>query len=178
MTVTDRASHRAATFFRPGTITLAACHQHWHLDRGLGAADGFFQRQLQVITQVRATLHATTLLASTAENIAEYVAENIAETFRTTETAATTHGWIDAGMAELIVGRTLFGIGQNLVGFLDLFEFLLGVLGIILVPIRMVFHRHAPIAFLDLGFTGVSIDFQQFIKIFFCGHFVMVFMYF
>ena len=54
---------------------------------------------------------------------------------------------IDARMTELVVGRALLGVGEDLVGFLRFLEFVLGAL--LRIAIRMVLHRELPIGLLD-----------------------------
>ena len=65
---------------------------------------------------LRAAARATAGTAAT-EEIAEHIAEDVGEA-RPAETGASapTHIRIDAGMAVLVVGRPLAGIGEDLVG--------------------------------------------------------------
>ena len=64
---------------------------------------------------------------------------------------------IDAGVAELVVGGALPGVGEHLVGFLGLLELLLGAL-VVRVAVGMVLHRELPVGLLDVLLGSVAID--------------------
>src|SRR6185503_20358592 len=106
---------------------------------------------------------AAATAALLAEDLAEDVAECIgeaAEAFRAARACAERRGLVDAGVAELVVGRALARVGQHLIGFLALLEFLLGLL-VAGVAVRVVLHRHAAIGLLDLVLGGVAVDAQH-----------------
>src|SRR5690606_40077271 len=79
-------------------------------------------------------------------------------------TTAETALVIDAGVAELVVGSALLVVGQHLVGFFCLFEFVLGH-GIARVTVRVIFHGQAAIGFLDVLGIGSPLDTQHFVVI-------------
>ena len=96
-----------------------------------------------------------------AEDIAERVGES-AEALRPAAEAARTgraeaHRRIDAGVAELIVGGALLGVGEDLVGFLRFLEFLLGAL-VVRIAVRMMLHRELPVRLLDVLLGSIAID--------------------
>ncbi len=79
-------------------------------------------------------------------------------------------GAVDAGMAELIECLTLLGVAEQVVGFLDLFEFV-GGLGVVLVHIGMKLARQFAIGLFDLFGRGTFGDAQHFVIIaFFIRH--------
>ena len=103
-------------------------------DLGLGAARRLLQRDLEVVAQVGAAVDAVAARRrAAAEDLAEDVAEGVGEAAEALGPAprarrAEARRRIDAGMAELVVGGALLGVGEDLVGFLRLLEFLLGAL--------------------------------------------------
>jgi hypothetical protein len=69
---------------------------------------------------------------------------------------------VDAGVAVTVIGGALVGIGEHLVGFLRLLEFLLRAFALVLrIAVRMVFHRELAVSFLDRVVFGVAIDAQN-----------------
>nr|GFD61373.1 hypothetical protein [Tanacetum cinerariifolium] len=66
----------------------------------------------------------------------------------TAETTAATHARVDAGMAVLVIGRPLAGVGKNLVGLVGLLEFLFRGL-VVRVAVRVIFHCEAAISLLQ-----------------------------
>ena len=71
-------------------------------------------------------------------------------------------------MTELIIGATLFGIRQDVIGFLDLLE-LFFRFRVIPVPIWMIFHRQTAEAFLDFVVARIASNTQELVIVFF-GH--------
>ncbi|VFS03141.1 Uncharacterised protein [Enterobacter cancerogenus] len=91
-------------------------------------ANGFFQRQIHVVTQICAPRRALAT-TTTAEDVAEDIAKDIAEisaaakAARAAESAAAHAALFKGRVTVLIVGCTFLRIGQNFVGFFDLFKF-------------------------------------------------------
>jgi len=73
----------------------------------------------------------------------------------------------DAGVAEAVIQAAFFAIGEDGVGFRDLFEFFFRV-GIIGIAVRMVHHRQLAIGALDLNIGGRAGDAEYFVKVAFC----------
>jgi len=71
---------------------------------------------------------------------------------------------VDAGMAKLVVGLSLAGVGENLVGLLGLLEKLFGF-RVVGVAVGMMLHRQTAIGLLDVVIRGVPIDTQHFVVI-------------
>ena len=109
-----------------------------------------------------------------AEDVAKHIAENIGEVRPTRAGAVKPAGragggrWIDAGMTELVVGRALLRVRQNLV---SLFRFLeLGLGGLVArIAVGMKLHRKPPVGLLDLGLRRVARDPERFVVVLF-GH--------
>ena len=74
---------------------------------------------------------------------------------------------VHAGMAELVVGRALLAVRQDLVGFLGFLEVLLG-LGIVRVAVGVPLHCELAISALDVLFRGVLVHSQHFVVIALC----------
>jgi hypothetical protein len=77
---------------------------------------------------------------------------------------------IDTGVTVLVVGRTLLRVGEDLVGFLDFLEVLLG-LGIVRIAVRMVLHRQLAVGLLDFFIGCVAIDAENVVKVAFSHRF-------
>ena len=152
--LTDATAGRAGrwrrAFLRAGTIARLAVDQCRNADIHRRAAHRFFQIQLQGVAQVAATLSAATGTAATAtEEITEDITKDVREVL-TAETGATpTHARVDAGMAVLIVRRTLARVGQHFIGLVGLFEhfFRRFVIGI---TVRVVLHRQTTVSLLEV----------------------------
>ncbi|STQ14285.1 Uncharacterised protein [Enterobacter cloacae] len=115
-------------------------------------ANSLFQRQIHVVAQIRTTRCALTT-AATTEDIAENVAKDIAEISAAAKAAATestaTHAALFKGcVTVLVIGRTFLCIGQDFVGFFDLFKFSFSLF-VTLVAIRVEFHGQALIRLFD-----------------------------
>jgi hypothetical protein len=132
-------------------------------DLDLLAGDRLLQRQRQVVAQIDPALRAPPAGASAAaEDVAEDIAEDVGEGTgvarrAAAETAEARPGPLDAGMTELIIGRTLLGIGQHVIGQLGLFELGLG-LAVARIAVGVIFHRQPPEGLLDVGLTGVALN--------------------
>ncbi len=70
-------------------------------------------------------------------------------------------------MPELVIGRALFVVLENGVGFLGLLEMLLRV-SIIQITVRMVLHRQLAIGLFELSFVNVSLNSKHFVIVAFC----------
>src|SRR5690606_25520423 len=143
MTVTGRAGLDLGALLGAAAVAGCAFLHGRDADLGLGAACGFLERDLEVVAQVGAAVDIAASAATagaTAEDVAEDVGEGIGETARATAEAAAHAGLrIDPGVAVLVVGGALLGIGQDLVGLLGLLELFLG-LRIVRIAVRVVLH--------------------------------------
>ena len=116
----------------------------------------FLESELQLEAQVGAAID-TLPTAATAEDVAEHLVEDVAKPRAAREPRA---AGVHPGMAELIVGRPLLLVGENVVGFLRLLELLFrpAVVGI---PIGMKLHRLTAICLLEIGVSGVARNAQH-----------------
>src|SRR5438552_16787994 len=147
--------------------SLAVLHRR-NADLGFGAARRFFERQFEVVPKVGASKDAAAATASAAlaaKNFAEDIPEGIGETaesLRTADSARTrspeTGRRLDAGVSELIVSLPFASVGQDLVRFLRLLEFLFRAL--VRIAVRMMLHRQFAISLLDILIGRVAIDAQ------------------
>ena len=97
---------------------------------------------------------------ATPEAGARKTAEYIADVFEVREVrpveTAFPESALDAGVAVLIVLGPLVRVCQDFVCLGDLFELLLGLFWLLLVPVRMVFHRELSVGLSDVVCGGVS----------------------
>ncbi len=69
-------------------------------------------------------------------------------------------------MAELVVGGAFLGIGEHVMGFLDLLELLQGF-RVVGIAVRVILHRQAAEAFLDVVVARIAGHAQQLVVVFF-----------
>jgi hypothetical protein len=134
----------------------------------------FFERNLKVVSKIRATLRGRRISPPTAEEFvknAAAAAKDFAEDLEwivKTPGAVAPHAGVKGGMAVLIVSRPFLGIAQDFVRFPDLLEALFGsfVTGIF---IRMIFQSRFAVSLFDLFLIGCSLNPKGFVVIAF-GH--------
>src|SRR5690554_45521 len=163
-TVTGATGCRAGAFFGAAAATDFTFAQGRDANLDLAAAHCLFQADFDVVTQIGTTLGTgTTTTAVATEDVAEDITKDVRET-SAAKTCTTAHLRINPGMAVLIVGLALFGVGQHFVGFGGLFEFAVGVL-VVRVAVRVVFHGQTAIGLFDFGLAGTTLYTQHLIKI-------------
>jgi hypothetical protein len=128
-------------------------------DLGLHAVGRVLERDLEVVAQVGAAEDGRAAGTAAAKDVAEDVAEDIAEA-----RAGPGGMRIHAGVPELVVGRALVRICQNLVGLLTLLEVLLG-LRVVRVAVRMPLHGVLAVRLLDLLLRGIPVDSEHFVVV-------------
>src|ERR1700737_3815861 len=166
LAVARRAGLGLRSRFGAAAMTSLALLHRRNADLGFGAARCFFERQFEVVAKVGASKDsaaATASAALAAKNLAEDVPKGTgktAESLRPAESTRTcsaeTGGRIDAGVSELIVGLPFASVGQDLVRFLRLLEFLFRAL--VRIAVRMMLHRQLAISLLDVLIGRVAID--------------------
>src|ERR1700730_3018937 len=166
LAVARRAGLGLRSRFGAAAMTSLALLHRRNADLGFGAARCFFERQFEVVAKVGASKDSAAATASAAlatKNFAEDVPEGIGETaesLRAAESARTrgaeTGRRIDTGVSELIVSLPLASVGQHLVRFLRLLEFLFRAL--VGIAVRMMLHRQLAISLLDILIGRVAID--------------------
>src|SRR4029450_11361707 len=89
-----------------------------------------------------------------------------AEALGSAEAASTAEprGSIDARVTELIVGRALFRIRENLVRGLRFLEVFFGGL-VVRIAVRVMLHRELAISLLEVLFGSVAIDAEHRVEI-------------
>src|SRR5690606_2974178 len=163
MTATGSTGNRAGALLGAATIAGLAAHQGGHPDGNRGATHGLFQVKLQGIPQITAALHAgTAATTAAAKDIAEDITEDIGEVAATKAAGPSAHVRVDPGVAVLVVGGSLVGVGEHFVGLVGLLEFLFGIL-VIRIAVRVIFHCQPAIGLFQLGFTGAALHAQHFI---------------
>ncbi len=148
------------TGFRAGAVAGVALVELGDGDFLFAAERGFFERDLQVVTQIVAALRAGRVVAA-AEKIfknaaasaaAKHFAENverIVEAAAAGKAAAARAGaGIKGGVAVLVVGGALLRVAQDFVGLAEFLEIFLGRL-VARIFVRMKFHGQLAVGFLD-----------------------------
>ena len=104
-----------------------------------------------------------------AHELAEQIIEDVGHRGREVGTEAarsaaarTTHAALESRMSELIVGSPLLLIFQRFVGFVDFFEFVLGVL-VAGIAVGMVFLGEPTVGRLQILFGSVPLNAENFI---------------
>jgi hypothetical protein len=113
---------RAFAFF--ASLVPANC------DFRLGAEEGLFKFQIDILAQIGAALGAgSTTRTSSAENVSESkeVAEDVTEILEDGGVKTNASSAAYASVTEAIVQRTLFAVRENRVGLTGFFEFLFRV---------------------------------------------------
>src|SRR5690606_25237944 len=146
----------------------------WHPDLGLLAGEGFGEGDFHVVAQVgtalaRVALAGAAAAAPAAHEFAEQVVEDVGHRGR--EVGAEAAGpagaapaVLEGGVAELVVGGPLLLVLEDLVGLVDLFEFLLGG-GVTRIAVRMVLLGEAAESAFQIAFTGASFDAENIVVV-------------
>ena len=151
-TVTGWAGLWLSPRFRTAAVANVTLFQRRNTDLFGDAANRFFQRQVHVVAQVCAARRALTATPAT-EDIAKYITKDIAEISAAAEAAATkstaAHAALFKGcVTVLVIGRTFLCIGQDFIGFFDLFKFGFSLF-VTLITVRVEFHGQALIRLFD-----------------------------
>ncbi len=122
--------------------------------------DRFFEFNRQIVAQIRPALRppASRPRPHPSKNVKDILKAKVSET----STKAAEPG-LRACMTKLIIGGSLVGIGQDLVGLVDLFEPGLGLR--VLVDVGMVLPGQPSKGSFDLVLGGTSIHAQYFIVV-------------
>ena len=161
VTVTRWTGRRTGALLRAAAFTLRARLMSRHFDLGGRTERGLFERDLQIVTEIGATLNPIgSAAAAAAEHVAkaEKVTENIAEIreHARIEAAETTAGRrSDTRVSKAIILCTFLRVTQDGISLCRLFELLLGLL-IAGIPVWMVLQRHLAISAFDFLFGGVA----------------------
>ena len=139
------------------------------LELRLEAGDHVGERDLEVVTQVRAALAAPAPppapAARRAEQLAEQIVEDVGEAAEVAEVEAG-HAALgaDAGEAEAVVGAPLLRVGEHRVGLGRLLEALLGV-RIAGVAVGVVLERELAVGLLELVGARLARDAQDLVVV-------------
>src|SRR5881628_1207745 len=145
----------------PAAAALLADLPQGDLETDFLAVDGVFKREVQAILDVGAARDPAPPWPS-AEEVLEDVVENIAEALPEPFKALRT-----LGMAEGVVATALVLVTQRGVGFVDLFEFLLGGLLLLLagLGVGMVLPCEPSVGLLNLLLAGVPVDAEDLVVV-------------
>src|SRR5690606_31968427 len=130
-----RAGDRRTSLFGSAAGAFGAGFEPRYLDRFSFTFGGFFERDLQIVTQIRSALDRRTRPTASAENIAE--TEHIEDIFHVRK--ARIEPRRTARVAKSVISRALLRIGKHRVCFGAFLEFFLR-LGISRILIRLILH--------------------------------------
>ena len=174
-----RADLRRRAGGAAGALAVRALLDAADVDLLLAAERRLFKGDVQAHAQVFAPARAAALGLPAAEaaaediakDIPEAAAENVAKAAEAAETGAAgaAGGRVERRMAELVILRALVGIGQHLVGLVDLLEALLAFL-IARMQVRVVGLGQLAVGFFDLVLGCTLFDTEHFIIISFFSH--------
>ena len=169
---------RAGLCLRAGTRAAAvagfAFRDGGDADGFFGTARGFFQRNFEVVAQVRAAIDVaapatgcTTRTAPAAEEVAKNVGKGVGKAFKPARTRAA-HGRVDTGVTIAVVGGFFVGVGEHFVGFAEFLElfFRFAVAG---VAVGVILHGELAVRLFDDIGISVAVDAEHFVVIAF-GH--------
>ena len=156
-------------FSAPDARTGLAGRQCRHADRRLFAGERLLEADFHVVAQIAAAL-AGLLAAPAAHELAEHLLEDVGKAAGGLETAALAAApcsVLEGAMAEAVIGGALLIVLQDVIGFVDFLEFVLGRL-VARIAIRMILHGQRTIGLLELIGVRLARDAERFIVILFC----------
>ena len=163
------AGRRFRAGLRAGARTGFASDRGRYLQRRGLADERFFERDLEIVAQVRAALApAVRTPRPPAHDVAEQVLENVghaAEAVARPLAAAL----LERGVAIAVVGGPLLPVGEMLVGFVDFLELDLGGL-VARIAVGVKLHRRFAERRLQFGFGRGLGDAEDFVIVA-LGHF-------
>ena len=133
---------------------------------------GLFERDLELVAQIGATIDVratAATAAAAAKNLVEDAAEGIGEAARAAAESAAAHARlrVDTGVAILVVSRTFLAVGKDFVGFLGFLEVLFGF-WIVRIAVRVMLHGQLAVGLLDVFVGCIPIDAEDVVKVAFC----------
>ena len=154
---------------RSGAAAGVAPAEDRELDLLLGPVDRLVERDPEVVAQVRARLGPGGATLAAAHRPAEEGVEDVGEAAEAGSVEAFGAARArDAGLAEHVVRLAPLGIGEDLVGLVDLLEPLLG--GRILVDVRVPLLGELAEGALDRGVVGSPLDAEHLVVVALTDH--------
>src|SRR5436190_2456443 len=169
--------NRARTLLRAAPMALIARVELANFDLFLCTEGSFFQRDLHIVTQIRAALPlvsatATAATEKTLENSTAATAESLAENIEgiVKSAAKPLAALSESGMPIPVVGRAFVSVDQDIVGLAQLLEFLLGM-GVLRIFVGMKLDSQLAIGALDFVVMRAPVNSEHFVIIAFgCRH--------
>jgi hypothetical protein len=123
-------------------------------NRRLLAAKAVLQRYFEVVTQIAAAARPGLSSSAVAHELAEHFVEDVGKPAGKAEFAGSARAaLLKGGMAKAVVSRTLLVVLEDVVGFADVLELLLGVL-VAGIAVRVTLHREFAIGLFEIVGTG------------------------
>ena len=162
MTTAGRTVNRFSTGRSTTAIAVFTGNSSRDTDLNRGAPDSSLKIKFEIVAKISALTHMTAPATATTA-ASEYIAEDV--TKNVTEISSAGAGLaFHAGVPELIIATALFLIRKHFESLIGFFEFFFRF-GVIRIPIRVIFHGHATVSLLDVGFRGATINTQYFVVI-------------
>src|SRR5262245_3745383 len=158
-----RAGYRLGARLGAAALALVASAQGRYADRRLLAPEGLLEREFEVVTQIVAAARP----APPAHDFAEHLVEDVGEASGAeAETTWMSAALFKSGMAKAIVSRTLLIVFEDVVGFVEVLEFLLGIL-VAGIAIGVMLHCELAISPLELVGARRFGDAEDLVKVLF-----------
>src|ERR1700732_5376594 len=146
-----------------GSRASLAGDRGWQANRCRFAVKGLFERNFQVVAEIRPARGAlASAAAPPAHHIAEKVVENIRHRRRETIASGSDTAMFEGGMTVAIVSRPFLRIRQRLIGFVQFLELHLG-LPIAGIAVGMTLHRRLAESRFHLGVRAPFRDAKNFV---------------
>src|SRR4029077_4322073 len=153
---TNRTIDRTRTNFGAVAFAFVANIEFSDFDFFFGAESRFFERDLHVVTQIRAALSVFAMPCDATKKGFENVPTDSTATKnlpkdieRIVESPTKSPALFEGGVTEAVVGSAFVTVHQHIVSLAELLELFFGV-RIVRIFVRMKFHRELAIRALDL----------------------------
>ena len=177
VTLALRARARRRSLGRARAVARPAVLLARNLNRRLGAASRFFERDLEVVPQVGAAPRPAAPASAAAKHVAEpeHVAEDIGEVAEfgehgRIEARAAARRGADAGVPEAVVQAALLRVRDDGIRLGRLLELFFREL-VARIAIRVVLHRELPVSAFDFDVGRRARDAEDFVVIAFAHAF-------
>src|SRR5712671_1000068 len=145
-TVAGRARDWFGAGLGAAAFALLAGDQGLYSNRRLLAAEAILERDLEVIPKIAAAAGSCLAAPAAVHELAEHLVEDVGKPSGKAKIARTAPtSLLEGGMTKAIIGGPLLVILEDVIGFVDFLEFLLGAL-VARVAVRMMLHRECAIS--------------------------------
>ena len=163
--VASRAGDRFGAGLGAAAVALVAGDQIGDADRRLLAAKTLLERNFEVVAQIAAAARPSLAAPAVAHKLAEHLVEDVGKSAGKAKIAgAAPAALLKGGMAKPVIGSALLIVLQDVVGLVEVFEFLFCAL-VAGIPVRVILHRELAIGPLEIVGAGGFGDAENLVKI-------------